>query len=113
MTQWGAFIDEMTAVETVKWQQIVARMMWAYRKRQSDPPEGMREWVRFLPEREEWDAVRAEVTRRRRRAAQRRKYPTISVRRAIEAKRRHYMKEYMREYRRKNKRRSLGVETIG
>lgn len=109
MRRWGAFIEHMAAGSTKQWRQITMRMVWAYRLQAHESPEGVREWVRLLPEREEWDAVRKEVTRRRRRAMERKKYPTKSDIEALQAKKRHYMREYMRAYR-AGKRKPMSVE---
>lgn len=100
---WRAFIEEMTVTDTTRWKGIIMQMVWAYRLHTDEPPAGVRGWVKWMPEKEEWDAVRKEVTRRRKRAVERRKYPTKAERDATAAKKRHYMKEYMRAYRRGKK----------
>lgn len=107
--KWGAFIAEMTTVETKQWQSVVQKMKWAYKRKAKEPPRDLLGWFKFLPEREEWDEVRKEITRRRRRAVERKKYPTKSVRDALEAQRRHYMREYMRKYRQNAKPQTAGA----
>lgn len=100
--RWTAFIEEMSKLETKTWQSIVQKMRWAYRRR-SDVPDILQGWFKFLPDSQEWEEVRKEISRRRKCISARNRYISKPKREALQAQRRSYMREYMRRYREKSR----------
>lgn len=96
---WKVFIDEMSKATSNEWRRAAMRMAWAFRKGVAFPPDDLQRWITAMPTREEWDAVRQQINKRRRNAYDRARYESKPERDAAIARRREYMRKYMRRYR--------------